>query len=345
MIRADDKKSNNKAEEDKELTPELDISGLNKSIRNVIEDLESKHEVYGDETVKKATLKCLKHLQDKRELSHKELKMSVYLDFLDDPTELKGESKKDEGETPIEDLWEIGKTGLHHLEKKTDLVESSPGKQGRRYRLNPEREQINFAEMNNSEKSKSESSSFDDFHREKVVESGKQFLKTVYRGGEKGKAEKKEISILERGKSYLIKEKKPEQGLELSIKTMEGEGNGYILSSINPEEIRRKYSDVSQDSISYNWLTVLEGENKFNPSNLHLIGHSMIDFLEEKNGPIFMEGVEIILKHNSFDRFWGFLNHLVDVVSEENGILVISLDPRTLSDQDLAKIERTLELL
>jgi len=284
-----------------------------------LKDLEIEHEVYGDETVRNATLKSLKHLQEK--------------------------ATKDEEEPPLEDLWEIGKTGLHHLEKKTDLVESSPGKQGRRYRLNPERERINFAEMNNLEKNKSKSSSIDDFHREKVLESGKQFLNTVYRGSEKGKAEKKETSILERGKSYLIKEKKPEQGLELSIKTMKEEGNGYILSSINPEEIRRKYSDVSQDSISYHWLTVLEGENKFNPSNLHLIGHSMIDFLEEKNGPIFMEGIEIILKHKSFDRFWGFLNHLVDVVSEENGILVISLDPRTLLNQQLAQIERKLEPL
>ena len=321
-------KKREEGERDKEEVSDIDTSGLNKSVRDVLENLEIEHDVYGDETVRKATLKSLKNLQD----------------FLDDPTELKGESKKDKREPPLDDLWEIGKTGLDHLEKKTDLIQSSPSKQGSRYRLNPEREQITSADMKNLKKSRSESSSIDDFDREKVVESGKQFLKTVYRGGEKGKTEKKEISILERGKSYIIKEKKPEKGLELSIKTMEDEGKGYILSSINPEEIKRKY-DVSHESISYHWLTAVEGENNFDPSDLHLIGHNMIDFLEEKNGPIFMDVVEIILKQNSFNRFWRFLNHLIDVVSEEEGILVLSLDPRTLSDQELAQIERKLTLL
>ena len=327
---------------DKEIASDIDTSGLNKAVQDVLEDLEIEHDVYGDETVRKATLKSLKHLQEKRELSHKELKMNIYLDFLDDPAGLK--SKKDYEELPLEDLWEMGKTGLDHLEKNTDIVESSSDREGSRYRWNPERGKIFSAEMNNSEKSDQESDSLSDLHREKVVESGKQFLKTVYRDGEEAKGERKEISILERGKSYLIKEKKPEKGLELSIKTMEVEGKGYILTSINPEDIKSRY-DVSHESISYHWLTVLEGENKFSPSNLHLIGHSMIDFLEEKKGPVFMDGVEIILKHNSFDRFWGFLNHLVDVVSEENGILVLSLDPRTLSDIQSAKIERKLELL
>jgi len=74
---------------DKEIASDIDTSGLNKAVQDVLEDLEIEHDVYGDETVRKATLKSLKHLQEKRELSHKELKMNIYLDFLDDPAGLK----------------------------------------------------------------------------------------------------------------------------------------------------------------------------------------------------------------------------------------------------------------
>lgn len=323
-------------EKDKDPTSEVDISNFNKSVRDVIEDLESEHEVYGDETVKKATLKCLKHLQDKRELSHKELKMSIYLDFLDNPTvDLKRESGRDIKGPPKEDLWKMGKAGLDHLEKNTDLVECTIDKKDKRYKWNAPR-----AKMTSVEEVNSENKSLNDFNKQHFVETGNQLQRNV-NSEEEGK--KRNIRV-EKGKKLPYQRKKPEKGLELSLKTMEEEGRGYILSSINPEEIKKRY-DVSDDSISFHWLTVLEGKNKFNPSDLHFMGHSMIDFLEENNGPIFMEGAEIILKHNSFDRFWGFLNHIVDVVSEENGILVLSLEPRTLSDQQLAQISRKLKLL
>ncbi|MBS3780977.1 MAG: DUF835 domain-containing protein [Candidatus Thermoplasmatota archaeon] len=334
MIRADGKDTRG-GEGDKRTTSEIEVSSLNKSVRDVIEDLESDHEVYGDETVKRATLKCLKHLQDKKELSHKELKMSIYLDFLDNPTldlekgmgvDFKGPQK--------EDLWEMGKTGLDYLEEKTSLVESSIDEKGRRYRW-----KTDGAETMSLEERDLEDKPLEDLDKQILIESGKQFLNTIY-----GEKEKEEKPVLEKGESYLTKDKKPKKSLEFSLKKMEKEGKGYVLSSINPDKINRKY-EVNEDSISFNWLTGLEGKNRFKPSNLHLIAHSMINFLEDKNGPIFIGGVEIILKHNSFDRFLGFLNHLVDVVSEENGILVLSLDPRILSDQQLAKIERKFEYL
>jgi len=189
--------------------------------------------------------------------------------------------------------------------------------------------------MCDEEKEEKDPNTIKDLDRKRLIRSGKQLLSTIYEDEEKE---------LEKGKSYLLKEKKPERGFRLSLNRMEEEGNGYVLSSINPVDIKRKY-DVRGVSISYHWLTVVEGENNFDPSNLHIIGHDMINFLENRSGMIFMEGVEIILNHNSFDRFWGFLNHVVDVVSEEDGILILSLDPSTLSEQSLAQIERKLELI
>ncbi|MEF8836048.1 MAG: DUF835 domain-containing protein [Candidatus Thermoplasmatota archaeon] len=334
MNRTEGKKSDTDGE-DVGSSSEIDVSSLNKSVRDVLENLESDHEVYGDETVKKATLKCLKHLQDEKELSHKDLKMNIYLDFLEDPAaDLKKEIKRDVKGPPREDIWKMGKAGLDHIEKKTNAVESSIDKRNKIYRWKP-----SVTEMSSVEEIDPKNKSSEELNDQHFVE-----IKKQLQNEESSKEEmNRKTSELEEEKSYLIKEKKVERGLKLSLEKME-EGKGFILSSTNPKEIKRKY-DLSEDSITYRWLTMIEGEKNFDPSNLPMIGHSMINFLERKSGLIFMEGIEVILKHNSFNKFWGFLNHLMDLVSEEDGILVISLDPRTLNDQQLAQIERRLEIL
>ncbi|MFP4002093.1 MAG: DUF835 domain-containing protein [Thermoplasmata archaeon] len=177
-----------------------------------------------------------------------------------------------------------------------------------------------------------------DSEREKLIRSGKQLLSTIYQD------EDIKRDDLEKGKSYLFKEKKPEMGFRVSLEMMKEEGKGYFLSRMNPRKVKERYQ-VSDESISFYWLTTLNGKNRFDPADLSLISHSMIDFLEGESGPIFMEGVESILKQNSFSRFLGILDHLVDVVDVEEGILVVSLDPKTLSEQRLAQIERKLKTL
>lgn len=174
--------------------------------------------------------------------------------------------------------------------------------------------------------------------RERLIESGKQLLSTIY-----GR-EEMESTELEKGESYLLKEKKPEKALRLSLDRMEKEGKGYCLTRLNPKKIKKRYR-ASDSSISFYWLTGLEGEKRFDPADLPLISHSMISFLQEKSGPIFIEGIDSILKHNPFSRFLGVLDHIVDIVDVEDGILILSLDPRTLSEQRLAQIERKLESL
>lgn len=192
--------------------------------------------------------------------------------------------------------------------------------------------------MLDGKKEEKDNKSIEDIDREKLIEHGKRLLETIYED------EGMETFEVEEGRGYVFREKRPEEGLELALNKMKEEGKGYVLTSINPADIKKEY-DVSDESISFYWLTVLEGNNNFDPTNLHLIGHSIIDFLENKKGLIFIEGIDKILNHNSFDRFWRCLNHLIDVVSEENGILVISLDPSTLSDQYLSKIKKKLEIL
>jgi len=174
--------------------------------------------------------------------------------------------------------------------------------------------------------------------KQRLIESGKQLLNTIY------EEEVSDDIELESGECYLFKEQKPEEGLKLSLHRMEEEGNGYVLTRLSPKKIKKRYG-ASEEIAQLYWLTKLDGDRNFDPVDLPLIAHSIINFVEKSGGLIFIEGVETLLKHNSFDRFLSFLDNLVDVVEVEEGILILSLDPRTISEQRLAQIERKLNII
>lgn len=175
-------------------------------------------------------------------------------------------------------------------------------------------------------------------NRRKLIENGKQLLNTIY------EEESDDDVELKKGETYLVKEKKPERGLKVSLQRMKKEERGYVLTRMSPKKIKNRFSPP-EDKLQIYWLTKLKGENNFDPSDLPLIAHSIIDFLEKERGTIFIEGVETLLKHNSFDRFLSFIDNIVDVVEVENGILVVSLDPKTISERCLAQMERKLEII
>lgn len=101
------------------------VQGLNQSVLDALENLEGEHEVYDDEKFKKLASQCVRYLQDEREVPKRDLKVSIYLKFLDDPSEntIK-EMLKEYDDLTERDLWEMSKSALDHIEKETDAVES-----------------------------------------------------------------------------------------------------------------------------------------------------------------------------------------------------------------------------
>ncbi|MBS3781259.1 MAG: hypothetical protein KGY66_07395 [Candidatus Thermoplasmatota archaeon] len=105
------------------------ISNLNRSVADALKNLEGKQAVYqDDETVKKITSLCMKYLQDEIEVPRRDLKMSIYLKFLDDPrgNTIRELLKKNENLTERE-MWEISKSVLDIIGEKTDILEVTEG--------------------------------------------------------------------------------------------------------------------------------------------------------------------------------------------------------------------------
>ncbi len=176
-----------------------------------------------------------------------------------------------------------------------------------------------------------------DFDKRSIIESGRQLLNTIY--------EDDEIKPeLENGRAYLVKEEIPKKSFGLAIEEMRKDRMGYILTTIKKEKIRENYA-LHEDKIEYHRLGDPSKEEEFDPSVLTLIAHSITNFLEKKGGTAIIEGVETLLEKNTFDKFVTFLDDLVTTTKVQNALVIITLDPETLSKEQLAQIEERLEIL
>lgn len=176
-----------------------------------------------------------------------------------------------------------------------------------------------------------------DFDKRSIIQSGKNLLNTIYEEGEKRPE-------LESGRGYLFKEKTPEKGLSLAIENMREDGEGYLLTRMEAEKLKEKYP-LPEETVSFHRLGDPSKKDNFDPSILVMIAHSVTNFLEEKGGTAMIEGVETLLEENTFDKFITFLDNLVNVTKAEEGILVMTLDPDAISEQELGEIEDRLEIL
>ncbi|MEF8874049.1 MAG: DUF835 domain-containing protein [Candidatus Thermoplasmatota archaeon] len=151
-----------------------------------------------------------------------------------------------------------------------------------------------------------------------------------------------DISI-EDGVSYLFKENKPKRSFELSFQCMEERGRGLVISRLNPDKIKGNFGQ-DENLFDCYWLTTISGKKNLNPVDLEIIADKIITYCEEGGEMVFLEGIECLIRNNSFERFVGFLNNIVDVAEVEDSVLMVTLDPRTISDRELAQIKRKMEV-
>lgn len=146
---------------------------------------------------------------------------------------------------------------------------------------------------------------------------------------------------LKDGNAYLFKEKKPNIVFEAGLERMKSSGEGLIITRTNTKKIKQIY-DLGELSVDVYWLSKMGGEKTLDPVNLELIADMIIRYYEGGGKTVILDGIDSLLKDNSFKRFEGFIDNIVDIVSIEGGVFITGLDPRIISERKLATIERKL---
>ena len=117
-----------------------------------------------------------------------------------------------------------------------------------------------------------------------------------------------------------------------------------MITRSNPKRIREKH-DVEESRIL--WLTERESAAvETIPPSLERIIYVIEEFMREGGkGAILIDGTEYLVSSNSFDAVLKFLRRLIDHTSESQFVLLVSVSPKTMKEQELKNLEREMDVL
>lgn len=145
------------------------------------------------------------------------------------------------------------------------------------------------------------------------------------------------------GNVYLVEERRPKLSYELFEHALSSGCNGMIMTREFPKKL---LTEKELDSCKLIWLTNLVGDGRVNPTAIGILMSQVRSFIENQPKSVVMiDGLEYMISLNTYDRMLQFMHQLRDLVVTNESILVVPMDPRTVTERELALLERNLEVL
>ncbi len=143
---------------------------------------------------------------------------------------------------------------------------------------------------------------------------------------------------LEDGRSYVVKERKPERGLALFLSLVE---KGYRPLFVTRQHPNHVVSSHAGKDVRVMWLSTTLGKDYVDPHNLNSLTHVISEHIAAGGkAAILLDGLEYLMINNDAPRVFKFLEFLNEQVAQTPTILLISVDERTFEPKELALVER-----
>lgn len=161
-------------------------------------------------------------------------------------------------------------------------------------------------------------------------------------GMEKAKRSAKKYE-LRRGLSYIVKEQKATKSFEIFVDQVTHNIPGLCITRQYPATVRKEWGLEETPII---WLSNQLGKVYVNPTNIGILGDTVIRFIEKTDDSVVMiDGIEFLIVNNGFDKVLKMIHRITEVVMEYKSRLIISVDPRALDIRELALLERNMEII
>ncbi len=165
-------------------------------------------------------------------------------------------------------------------------------------------------------------------------------------GGPKAPGAQRPPSVgLKPGHAYLVEEEKPYQSLNIMGDLTRTGKPGLLITRKNPKNLSGDFNLA--DTKTY-WLAeakAVEGSLILTPS-LENILDTIDRFLKASpQGVVLLDGIEFLVDSNNFNSVLRFLRRTVDMVSQMEQILLVSVGPDTLQQRELRNLEREMDVL
>jgi len=148
---------------------------------------------------------------------------------------------------------------------------------------------------------------------------------------------------LKPGLAYIVEEDRPKLCFEIFADLVLHGKHGLGVVRTHPEKIKDKFHLKETPLI---WLTNTIAEKSIYSTDLDQIPLLIGNFLSQaKEGVVLLEGVEYLLRNNSFSNVMHMLEFVVDKVAASNSSLIISICPSCMATKELKLLERTADVI
>lgn len=118
---------------------------------------------------------------------------------------------------------------------------------------------------------------------------------------------------------------------------------GLIISRQFPNEIRSKYFLQTTPIV---WLSTVAGKDNTDPAKLTLLTDFLVNFMENShNGVVLVDGIEYLVTTNDFGRVIKAVDKWTESAMMSSSRLIITIDPRSFAQKELALLERNKEVV
>lgn len=152
---------------------------------------------------------------------------------------------------------------------------------------------------------------------------------------------------LKDGESYLIIDdvKRAPITFNLFLDAVEDGIPGLCFTRVFPSKIKEKFPD---DDFPIFWLSSVdgaEGINTIKPRNFQdKISRIISAFLKSQHGIFMIHGLEYLISNNEFKEVLNFIQQIRDTTSMNDGIFLLSVDPKAMDDKDFNSIKSELKV-
>ena len=148
---------------------------------------------------------------------------------------------------------------------------------------------------------------------------------------------------LKPGNVYLVEERRPSLSFDMFEQGLSAGYQGMVVSRELPKRLQ---SERNLGSSRVIWLTNLVGDGRINPTAIGILMSQVRSFIEgRQRAVVLIDGLEYLISLNTYDRMLQFMHQLRDIVITNDASLVIPVDPRTLTEREMALLERSLEVV
>jgi class 3 adenylate cyclase len=136
------------------------------------------------------------------------------------------------------------------------------------------------------------------------------------------------------GRTYLAVEPEAKGAFETFADLIRHGYQGLCITRAYPDNIRKTYNLTSTP---VRWLTQSTNNDAIAPTDLLGLSVTVNAFLQSATNPVVMlHGVEYLVTNNGFRPTLMLVQRLNDIVAERRGILLLPLEPRSLSERQEA---------